>query len=60
MSRGSRELTSVFAAVGVVSALMLLSRGAIQHWTTFYRELLDCAISQDIEPNGPVLFWSTG
>ena len=55
----SRELPGVLAAVGVAAALMLLGRDAAAHWITFYRELLDCAIDQGIEPNGPVLFWSS-
>ncbi len=55
----SRELPGVLAAVGVVWALMLLGRDAAGHWTGFYRELLDSAIDQGIEPNGPVLFWSS-
>ncbi len=55
----SRELPAVLAATGVVGALMLLGHDAAAHWTTFYRELLDCAVSQDVEANGPVLFWSS-
>ncbi len=54
----SRELPWVLAAVGMVASLMLMGQGAAQHWTTFYRELLDAAVDQGIEPDGPVLFWS--
>jgi flagellar biosynthetic protein FlhB len=54
----SRELPSLLAIVGVIAALMLLGQGAAQHWTGFYRELLDCASRQSMEPNSPVLFWS--
>ncbi len=54
----SRELPQVLAAAGVVFALMMLGHGAATHWVTFYRELLDSAASQSVEPNGPILFWS--
>jgi len=53
----SRELTSVLAIVGVLAALMMVSRDGAQHWTRFYRELLDSATKGNIEPNGPILYW---
>ncbi len=55
----SRELPSVLAIVGAVSALWFLARGAITHWTTFYRNMLDTAQTGDFASNGPVLFWSS-
>ena len=55
----SRELPAVLAAVGVVAALMVLGHDAASHWTSFYRELLDVAIGQSVEPNGPIVFWCT-
>ena len=54
----SREFPGVLAMAGVVWALMLLARGAAEHWTTLYRELLDAAVNQGIEANGPVLYWA--
>lgn len=54
----SRELPGVFAITGVCSVLMVLAHSAVTHWTSFYRELLDSAIHQDIEPSGPILFWT--
>lgn len=54
----SRELASTLAAAGMVATLMLVGHDAASHWTTLYRMLLDGAIDQDIEPNGPVLFWA--
>ncbi len=54
----SRELPGLLAIVGVVAALSLLGQDAAQHWTGFYRELLDCASRGSIEPNDPILFWS--
>ena len=55
----SRELPAVLAAVGVVWALTLLGHDAAARWTSFYRELLDVASQEDLEPNGPMLFWCT-
>ena len=55
----SRELTgalSMFAVAGVVS---LMARHAGPHWTDFYRSVLDSASSDQIEANGPLLFWSS-
>ncbi len=54
----SRELPNLLAIVGVMGACMLLAPGAASHWTGFYRELLDAAARESIEPNGPVIFWS--
>ena len=54
----SRELPSVLAIVGVVAALWMMSRGAVTHWTTFYRNVLDNAASGDFQSSGPIFFWS--
>jgi flagellar biosynthetic protein FlhB len=54
----SRELPSVLAIVGVAAALWMMSRGAITHWTTFYRNVLDNAASGDFQSSGPIFFWS--
>jgi flagellar biosynthetic protein FlhB len=54
----SRELPSVLAVVGAVATLTIVSQGALAHWTTFYRMILDSAASHDLDWNGPVFFWS--
>lgn len=54
----SRELPSVLAVVGAVATLCMISRGAVTHWTTFYRGVLDSAATGDFQSNGPVFFWS--
>ncbi len=54
----SREFPGVLAMAGVVGAIMLLAQGAAEHWTKLYRELLDAAVSQGVEPNGPLLYWA--
>ncbi len=55
----SRELPSVLAMAGVLGSLWLLAQGAITHWTSFFRNVLDAAATGEIESNGPVLAWST-
>jgi flagellar biosynthetic protein FlhB len=55
----SRELPSVLAMAGVLGSLALMSQGAITHWSSFFRNVLTAAASGSIEPNGPVLAWST-
>ncbi len=54
----SRELPGVLAMAAMVGAVMVLARGAAEHWTTLYRELLDAAAEASLDPNGPILFWS--
>ncbi len=54
----SRELPSVLAMVGAAAALAMMSKGAITHWTTFYRNMLDNAATGNFDSNGPMLFWS--
>ena len=54
----SRELPSVLAMVGAASALAMMSKGAITHWTTLYRNMLDNAATGNFDSNGPMLFWS--
>lgn len=54
----SRELPSVLAIVGAAAALAMMSKGAITHWTTFYRNMLDNAATGNFDSNGPMLFWS--
>ena len=54
----SRELPSVLAIVGAAAALAMMSKGAITHWTTFYRNMLDTAATGNFDSNGPMLFWS--
>jgi flagellar biosynthetic protein FlhB len=54
----SRELPGVFALVTVAGVLALMAPTAVTHWTTLYRDTLFVASTQDIESNGPVIFWS--
>jgi len=54
----SRELPSILAIVGATAALAIMSRGAVTHWTAFYRNVLDSAAAGDFQSSGPVFFWS--
>ena len=55
----SKELPSMLAIAGALGALSLMCQGAVTHWTTFYRNVLDTAATSDLDRNGPILFWST-
>jgi flagellar biosynthetic protein FlhB len=55
----SRELPGVLSIIGTIGAVSLLARNAVTHWTMFYGSLLDTASREDIQSNGPVLFWSS-
>jgi flagellar biosynthetic protein FlhB len=54
----SRELPSVLAIVGAIAALCMMSQGALTHWTSLYRMMLDGAAEGDFQSNGPVFFWT--
>jgi flagellar biosynthetic protein FlhB len=54
----SRELPNVLAILGAASALTVMSKGAVTHWTTFYRNVLDSAAAGDFQSSGPIFFWS--
>jgi flagellar biosynthesis protein FlhB len=43
----------------VAGVLSVLTRDAIPHWTTFFRNTLASASTDAIEPNGPLLFWTS-
>jgi len=55
----SRELSNALSMSAMAGVLFLTGRDAIPHWTHYYRNMLDLASSEPIEPGGPVLFWTT-
>ena len=55
----SKELPSILAIVGAVSALCMMAQGAVSHWAGFYSNVLNAATTGDFESNGPILFWSS-
>ena len=54
----SRELPGILAFAAVMAVMVLMAPTAITHWGVLYRNTLYAAASGDIDPNGPVLFWS--
>lgn len=54
----SRELPAALAMVAVAGALYYVGRGALPRWTDFFRNVLQSASSDSIEPNGPLLYWT--
>jgi len=38
---------------------MIVARDGVAQWTDFFRRALNSAISDRVEPNGPLLFWTT-
>jgi flagellar biosynthetic protein FlhB len=54
----SRELTGAVSMFAVAGAVVLTAQQASGHWTDFFRNSLDAA-SSPIEPNGPLLFWTS-
>ena len=54
----SRELSGALAMAAVAGVVWLLGRDAIPHWTLFFRNTLDAARTDNIQPNGPLLFWT--
>jgi flagellar biosynthetic protein FlhB len=55
----SRELTGALAMAAVAAVVSLLGREAVPQWTTYFRNVLDSASSDSIDPNGPLLFWTS-
>jgi flagellar biosynthesis protein FlhB len=54
----SRELSNALSMSAVAALLFVMGRDAIPHWTHYFRNMLDLASSESIEPGGPVLFWT--
>jgi flagellar biosynthetic protein FlhB len=46
----------LFAVAGVIA---LTSREGAAHWTSFFRNVLESANADAIEPSGPLLFWTS-
>jgi flagellar biosynthetic protein FlhB len=55
----SRELTSAVALFAVAGVVSLTVQQAANHWTEFFRNMLDSASTDSIEPGGPILFWTS-
>jgi flagellar biosynthesis protein FlhB len=54
----SRELTAALSTAAVAAALYFAGHGAAPLWTSYFRNVLQSASSDSIEPNGPLLYWT--
>src|ERR1700678_650710 len=55
----SRELTGALSMFAVAGVMMIVARDGAAQWTDFFRRTLNSAITDPIEPNGPLLFWTS-
>lgn len=55
----SRELSGALSMAAVAGVIWLIGREAVPQWTDFYRNVLESASNDTIEPNGPLLFWTS-
>jgi flagellar biosynthetic protein FlhB len=55
----SRELTGALSMFAVAGVLTLLARESAGHWTDFFRNTLESARTDQIDTNGPLLFWTS-
>ncbi len=54
----SRELTGALSMFAVAGVMTIVARNGVAQWTDFFRRTLNSAITDPIEPNGPLLFWT--
>src|SRR5580692_8130965 len=55
----SRELTGALSMFVVAGVMTIVARDGMAQWTDFFRRTLNSAIVDPIEPNGPLLFWTS-
>lgn len=55
----SRELSGALSFITAAAVLAVVMRGAGPHWTDFYRRMMYLANEESLQPNGPVLFWTS-
>ena len=55
----SRELSSALSLFAVAGVLSLTSRNGAAQWTSFFRNTLESASTDNIETNGPLLYWTS-
>jgi flagellar biosynthetic protein FlhB len=52
----SRELSGALTLASVGAVIWFLGRSSAEHWTHFFRTVLDSAQSDSVQPNGPLMF----
>jgi flagellar biosynthetic protein FlhB len=55
----SRELSGALSMAAVAGVLWIMGRNAVPQWTDFFRNVLASATSDNLQPNGPLLFWTS-
>lgn len=55
----SRELTGAVSMFVVAGVMAIIARNGVAQWTDFFRNTLSSASTDSIEPNGPLLFWTS-
>lgn len=55
----SKELPSLMAMAGMLAVLAWMGNSAASHCAVFFRSTLALAATDQIEPGGPLLFWSS-
>lgn len=55
----SREVSGALTMAAVAGVVWFMGRGAVPHWSLFFRNVLDSANTDSISPNGPLLFWTS-
>jgi flagellar biosynthesis protein FlhB len=55
----SRELTGAVSMFVVAGVMTLIAKQGAAQWTDFFRNTLSSASTDSIEPNGPLLFWTS-
>jgi flagellar biosynthetic protein FlhB len=55
----SRELTGALSMFAVAGVMTIVAKDGVAQWTDFFRRTLNSAITDPIEPNGPLLFWTS-
>jgi flagellar biosynthetic protein FlhB len=55
----SRELSGALSMAAVAGVIWFMGRSAVPSWSLFFRNVLNSAITDQITPNGPLLFWTS-
>jgi flagellar biosynthetic protein FlhB len=55
----SRELSSALSMFAVAATISWVAKGGANQWTGFFASTLASANADSIEPNGPILFWTS-
>jgi flagellar biosynthetic protein FlhB len=55
----SRELNGALSLAAVAAVVWFMGRDAVPRWTAFFRNALDSASADTIDPGGPILYWTS-